>query len=46
MFLGAADASAAVRPCSSALCRRILIDRGMIEVLQSHFRDELERLHP
>ena len=36
-----------VRRCgSSSFCRRVLIDRQTIEVLEAHVRDELERLHP
>lgn len=31
---------------SSSFCRRVLVDRRTIEVLETHVRDELERLHP
>ena len=31
---------------STSLCRRVLIDRRTIEALETHVREELERLHP
>jgi hypothetical protein len=30
----------------SSLCRRVLVDRRTIEALESHVRDDFERLHP